>query len=255
MNVASRTQVGEISVAEDLTFSDLRDALAAGWSDYRAFPMGGLFFGLIFVLGGIGLSYFLLVSGEMVWAIPATAGFPLLAPFAAAGLYEISRRRMEGLPLTWKPVLGAIRAGDGQVAFMGMLAFVLFSFWVILAHTIFGMFMNEATMSGDILGTLLSLHGLAMLAIGTIAGAVVAWTLYMTTVISLPMLLDKEVDFITAMIVSMRVVRVNRAVMSLWACVIAVALVAAMLPAFLGLLLVLPVFGHATFHLYRRAVR
>lgn len=245
-----------LQTASDLTAQDLRVALAAGWQDFRAYPMYGLFFGAFYVLIGLALAYGLLVRGEANWLIPAASGFPLLAPFAAVGLYEVSRRREAGLPLRWGAVLGAMKGrGDEQLPLMGGMLFVAFSFWMIIAHTIFGIFFAQSYMGSQSWAFLLTGEGIAMLAIGGAAGAVLAWLFYCVTVISLPVLVDRDVDFITAIIASLRTVSHNRAVMLGWAMVVAIALFLAMLPLFAGLLVVLPVLGHATWHLYRRVTR
>jgi uncharacterized membrane protein len=255
MNAVSQEKALPISIAGDLTVGDLTGAIAAGWRDFRACPQYGLFFGAVFVIVGLVLTHLLLNRGEYFWLIPAMAGFPLIAPFAAAGLYEASRRRLAGERASWRPVLAAVSAGDGQLPVMGVIAFVIFAFWVILAHTVFGVFLGQSGMGADPIRTLLSPAGLGMLAVGGAIGGIIALLLFTIMVVSLPMLIDREVDFITAIITSIRVVGQNRAVMLAWAIIIALILFAAMIPALLGLLVALPVLGHATFHLYRRAVR
>jgi uncharacterized membrane protein len=244
-------------VASDLTWSDLSAALAAGWRDFVAMPWFGLFFGGVYVLAGLGIGWTSLTGGEPTWLIPAIAGFPLVAPFIAVGLYEASRRRAAGEPLNWRAVLGALKGhGDDQILSMGVIVFVAFSFWMIVAHAIFAIFMAESGMGGaeDALAAFLTPSGLAMLAVGSAVGAVMAFAFYAMTVISLPMLVDRKVDFLTAIITSLKVIRGNLVVMLGWAAVIAAVLFVAMLPAFLGLLVALPVLGHATWHLYGRAV-
>lgn len=244
-----------IRVAQDLDTGDLRIALAKGWEDFRAAPQVGLFFAAIYTLGGIALYFGLYARGEWAWFIPIAAGFPLLAPFAAVGLYEASRRREAGLPFDWGGILGAIRGrGDEQLLLMAVTVLIMFGFWVILARGIFAIFFSLSGIGAETLGMLLSGPGIMMLIVGSAAGALVALALFTVTVASLPMLLDRDVDFVTAMISSAEVVRSNHVTMFKWALLIAVALFVAMLPVFLGLLVVLPVLGHATWHLYRRAI-
>ncbi|MFN3988673.1 MAG: DUF2189 domain-containing protein [Erythrobacter sp.] len=242
-------------VVSDLALSDLAAALGAGWRDFLKLPQFGLFFGGVYVLSGLAIGWLALASGEIAWLIPAIAGFPLVAPFVAVGLYEASRRREAGEVLQWRGVLGALRGhGDDQILSMGVIVFVAFSFWMIVAHAIFAIFMSESGLGGERLDAFLTPAGLAMLAVGGLVGGIMALAFYAMTVISLPMLVDRKVDFLTAIIASFKVVRGNLFVMLVWAGVIAVLLFAAMLPAFLGLLVALPVLGHATWHLYRRAV-
>ena len=250
-----QTPYPRFPVARDLVRRDLGRALAAGWRDFAAHPVYGLFFGAIYVLGGLLTWYALVTKGATVWLIPLAAGFPLIAPFTAVGLYEVSRRREAGLPLSWKAVLGALRGrGDDQLLLMGGFIFVGFTFWIILAHGIFAIFAAELGPKGESLAGLQTGMGLAMLGFGSVVGALVAFVFYAVTLISLPMLVDREVDLLTAIITSLRAIQANLAVLLVWAAFIAMALFAAMIPAFLGLLVVLPVLGHATWHLYRRAV-
>lgn len=241
-------------VVRELTVSDLGAALSAGWADFRSQPAFGLFFAAIYVLSGLFLYYALLVRGEAIWLVPAAAGFPIVAPFTAVGLYEVSRRREAGLPMSWRASIGALRGhGDDQPLMMGGMLFIAFSFWIGIAHGIFAIFI-----SGSAGATSLELFqttpGLLMLAVGGTAGALLALALYAVTVISLPLLVDREVDFLTAIMASLNTIRSNPQTLLVWAAVIAIALFAAMIPLFLGLLIVLPVLGHATWHLYRRAV-
>jgi uncharacterized membrane protein len=245
-------------VARDLTWVDLTRALTAGWRDFLAMPQFGLFFGGFYVIAGIAIGWVTITGGELTWLIPAIAGFPLVAPFIAVGLYEASRRRAAGDVPSWRAVLGALRGhDDDQILSMGVIVFVAFSFWMIIAHAIFAVFMAESGMSaggGGALAAFLAPAGLAMLAVGSAVGAVMAFAFYAMTVISLPMLVERKVDFLTAIITSIKVVRGNFAVMLGWAAIIAALLFVAMLPGFLGLLVALPVLAHATWHLYVRAV-
>jgi len=243
-------------IAQDLTVSDLRQALAAGWSDFRAHPFFGLLFSGVYAFVGLGLFLGVSTWGGLAWYIPAIAGFPIVAPFIGVGLYEVSRRRELGLPMRWAPILKAIRGhGDDQIALMGGLVFVAFSFWVILAHTISLVFLPDIGATTNPLGAFVTGPGIAMLAVGSAVGGLMAWVLFSLTIISLPMLVDRDVDCITAMIASVKAVRSNLAIMLIWAMFVAMALVAGMALLFLGLLVVLPVLGHATWHLYRRAVQ
>lgn len=255
MSMTGQAQVAPVTVARDLKLDDLRTAVAAGWQDFRAYPAFGLFFAAIYVVAGLFLYFVQFARGDFVWFVPAAAGFPLLAPFAAVGLYEVSRRREAGLPLTWASILGAMRGrGDEQILSMGVIVFVAFGFWLMLAHGIFAVFMAEAGAETKGLTVFLTGAGLVMLMVGGIVGALMALAFYAITVVSLPLLVDREVDFITAIIVSLATIRSNRVVMLIWAALIAISLFFAMLPLFLGLLVVLPVLGHATWHLYRRVV-
>lgn len=255
MSVGLEAENASAGVMRDLTFGDLWAALAAGWRDFRAFPAFGLFFASIFVVAGLLLAGELVVRGAALWLLPAAAGFPLLAPFVAVGLYEVSRRRENGSPMTWGVILGALRGrGDDQLILMGGCLFVGLTFWIILAHGIFAIFLSYSGIGSESLEFLQTPQGALMLLVGGVVGAIIALLFYSVSVFSLPMLVDRDVDFITAIIVSLATVRANLPVLLAWAVLIAAALFLAMLPLFLGLLIALPVFGHATWHLYRRSI-
>ena len=238
-----------------LTLAEIYASLRAGWWDFRTAPAFGLFFSAVYVLGGFTLV--LLGAGTVAWTLMISLGFPLVAPFAAVGLYEVSRRLEDGEALEWRAILGVVvREKDRQIPWMGAIIVIYFLFWSFLAHMIFALFMGlsvmtNATSSYDIYFTQ---TGLTMIAVEFVVGGIFAFLLFALTVVSLPLLLEKEVDFISAMLLSFATVRENLPVMLVWAFIIAVLAIIAMLPYFLGLFIVLPVLGHATWHLYRRAL-
>ena len=238
-----------------VTLHELYASLRAGWWDFKRAPAFGLFFSAVYVLAGLGLVTF--GAGTVAWTLMISLGFPLVAPFAAVGLYEVSRRLENGELLEWRGILGVVaRERRRQIPWMGAIIVIYFLFWTFLAHMIFALFMGltvmtNATTSLDIYFTQ---TGMTMAAVELAVGGVFAFVLYSLTVVSLPLLLEKEIDFITAMILSFSTVKANFPVMAVWAFVIAALLCVGMLPFFLGLLVVLPVLGHATWHLYRRAL-
>ncbi|MCC5964648.1 MAG: DUF2189 domain-containing protein [Natronohydrobacter sp.] len=255
MSSAVNLPPSPIPAPQKLNYADLADVLRAGLRDFRRAPIFGIVFSLVYVLGGLVLYAVFLASGQSWWFIPIAVGFPLLAPFAATGLYEVSRRLEQNEPLNWNAVAGCVLAQkDRQVPSMAMVIMLAFMFWVFVAHTIFALFFGLRPITSSSAEMLLSGPGLMMLLVGGTIGGVMAATLFALTVVSLPLLLDREVDFITAMITSFKVVTTNFAVMAVWAVLIAGLLFIGMLPLFLGLFLVLPVLGHATWHLYRKAL-
>lgn len=255
MEQTEQAPAAPVTVAGDLTAADLRAALAAGWRDFMACPQYGLVIAGVYVLAGIGIAYALYAFGEAIWLVPAIACFPLIAPFTAVGIYEVSRKREAGAEIGWRDVLGALRGrGDDQIMGLGVIIFVIMSFWVILAHGIFYIFLADAGMTQESLAFLTTTSGLLMLLVGGAVGGGIALFTFCLTVMSLPMLLDRDVDLISAMIASWKAVSRNRPVMFAWAALIAVLLFLASVPAFIGLLLVLPLLGHASWHLYRRVI-
>lgn len=244
----------ELPVIRDVPISTVPEALRRGMQDFRRAPAFGLFFSGVYVLGGIVLWLVLWANGQEWWLIPFIAGFPLIAPFAAIGLFEVSRRLEAGEPLLWREVLGVVFAQkDRQLPSMGMVVLMMFMFWVFVAHTIFAVFMGTRALTNISTSpeVLLTPHGVMMLAVGTLVGAGMASVLFSITVIGLPLLMEREVDVVTAMIASVEAVRTNPGMMLGWATTIAVLLFAAMVPMFLGLFVVLPVLGHASWHIYR----
>jgi len=231
----------------------LREVLRLGWRDFVRAPVYGVLFSLVYVLGGMLLFAVATAAAAEYWFIPIAVGFPILAPFAATGLYEVSRRLESGEALSMGAVLGCVFAQkDRQVPSMAMFVVLVFMFWVFVAHTTFALFWGLQPVGLSMREMLLSGTGLTMLAFGTMVGGAMAAVFFALTVVSLPLLLDREVDFISAMIASFQCVMANPWVMARWALLIAVGLFLAMLPGFLGLFIALPVFGHASWHLYRR---
>jgi uncharacterized membrane protein len=240
----------------ELDLSDLKASLALGWQDFRRAPLYGLVFALVYVLGGWLIWWATTTKGQIWWTLPASAGFPILGPFIACGFYEISRR-LQAREALDAGIFGVIwRQKDRQIPSIAAVIVVFFLFWNFLAHMIFALFLGNAPMTNvsSSLAVFATPEGMAMLAVGTAVGAVFATLLFSLTVVSLPMLLDREVDFVTAMLTSFALVRENPVVMLGWGALIGFALFVGMLPGFLGLFLVLPLFGHASWHLYRRAI-
>ncbi|MDX5359464.1 MAG: DUF2189 domain-containing protein [Rhodobacterales bacterium] len=251
------TEAAPPAIIRALSNADLAASLRAGWRDLTRAPLFGLFFSAVYVAGGWLLWWALTTTGQVWWTIPVTLGFPLLGPFVAVGFYEISRRLEAGKALDWPGVLGVIlRQKDRQIPSIAAVIVVFFLFWNFLAHMIFALFMGLQVMTNISTSyeAFLTPNGLAMIAMGTAVGAGFSAVLFSMTVVALPMLLDREVDFVTAMLTSLAVVRRNPGVMLGWGLLIAVLLFVAMIPAFLGLFLVLPLLGHASWHLYRRAL-
>lgn len=238
-----------------VTLNELWICLKAGLHDFRRAPAFGLFFSGVYVIGGFLMLW--LGAGHVTWILATSLGFPLAAPFAAVGLYEVSRRLEAGHSLNWHKVLGVVwNERRRQIPWMGAIIVIYFLFWTFLAHMIFALFMGLSTMTNVTQGydIFLTTNGMTMIAVELGVGAIIAFLLFSLTVVSLPLLLEKEVDFVSAMILSFRMVQENLFVMLVWAGLIAALSLLALAPLFLGLIIVLPVLGHATWHLYRRAL-
>ncbi|WP_322988469.1 DUF2189 domain-containing protein [Hoeflea sp.] len=238
-------------------FADVKASLADGWADFRAHPGFGLFFGGIYMVGGWLILAFLNRVGAPWMIIPLAIGFPLLGPFVAVGLYEVSRRRRAGEPVTRKGVLAQVfYQRERQLGWMAFVVMFIFWVWVYQVRLLFALFLGFKSFSSwdaFVQIVLSTPEGWGFLIVGTIVGAFLACVLFSTTVIALPMLAEREVDFVTAMITSVAVVVKNPLPMLAFGFIVGLATLVAMLPAFVGLLVILPVLGHATWHLYRRA--
>lgn len=242
-------------VVRRITAEDVYSALGEGWRDFRAVPRFGLFFGGVYALVGIALLVTFWVLDRPAWILPFAVAFPLVGPFVAVGLYEVSRRRERGEPLDWADVLGAVWGKrESQIPSMAFVVLAGLVIWMWAAGMLVILFLGRGGASGDLDAIFARDSGFWLVFVGTIVGAAIAFVLFSVTVVSLPMLVDRDVDFVTAMVVSLTAVRENLQPMLHWAWIVAGVLFVAMLPLFLGLVVALPVLGHATWHLYRKAI-
>ncbi|ALK10284.1 DUF2189 domain-containing protein [Blastochloris viridis] len=237
--------------------ADIKAAFAAGFADFKAAPQFGLFFGGLYAAAGLVLCWAAFVSGWVFLVFPLAAGFVLVGPFVAVGLYEVSRRREQGLPLSWRAILGAIRGqSQREIVMLGfVLTFVLVA-WVKLATLLYALTFGLHTVSPrDLLDVILTTpRGLVFLVAGNALGALIAFVVFAISVMSFPCLLDRDVDFATGIATSIEAVKVNPGPMFAFALAVAGLLAVAVAPLFLLLPVVLPVLGHATWHLYRRTI-
>ncbi len=242
-----------------LSVADIRACLMSGVTDFARAPRFGLFFGGTFALIGIIITL-ALTHWHMPWMIyPFAIGFPLIGPFAAAGLYEVSRRLETGEPLTWRAILSVVWAQRRrELSWMAFTMLFFFWVWMYQVRLMIALFLGRLSFStlDRFFSVLLTTpEGWLFLGVGHVIGAALALILFSITVISMPLLMEREYDFITAMITSVKVVIASPVAMLGWGAVVTLAVIAACVPFFLGLLVVLPILGHTTWHIYRRAVR
>jgi uncharacterized membrane protein len=244
-------------VVRRITTTDIAEALGQGLRDFQAMPLFGLAFGALYAAGGIAILLCLTAFGLVYLAYPLAAGFALIGPFVAIGLYEISRQREAGQKPSLRGIWTTVtsRGEIGWMAFVTLFIFIMWMYQVrLLIALLIGLNASFSSLREFMTVVLTTNEGLVFLAVGNAVGAALSLILFSLTVVSFPLLLDRDVDFVTAMITSVRAVVTSPLPMIGWAAIIVVLLIVSALPYFLGLLVTLPVLGHATWHLYRRIV-
>ena len=241
-----------------LTLQDLRACLKAGYEDFKAVRADAIFIVLIYPIAGL-VMFGLGMQADMVPLLaPLIAGFALIGPVAALGLYEISRRREQGHEVHWLDAFGVFRSPSlGAILALGFYLVMLLLVWLAAAHAIFlhTMGPQAPTALGQFLiQAVTTSAGWTMILAGTLVGFGFALVALAISVVSFPLLLDRKVGLPVAVVTSVRVLRRNPRVILTWGCIVAAFLVLGALPLMLGLIVVIPVLGHATWHLYRRAV-
>jgi uncharacterized membrane protein len=228
--------------------------LAAGWQDLWAQPNISLPYGAIFAITAALMTVGLFVADALPLLPALAGGFLLIGPLVAVGLYEASRLRVNGRKPRIAEVALAPRAARGQLAFAGALLLIIYLLWVRAAFLLFMLFIGGASLPppSEFMRLLLfTPHGLALLVVGTAVGAFLALFVFATTVVSIPMLLDRRIDVFSAAVASVRAVIANLKPMVLWAVLIAVIIAAGFATLFLGLAIAFPLIGHATWHAYQ----
>ena len=226
--------------------------LQAGWRDFRKTPGISLFYGGIVVAAGYAIVLGLFQMGRIELILPAMAGFLLIAPILAVGLYEASRLHDRAEPVTLWATLKAFTRNHAQVMLLGVLIMLFFLAWIRVALLLFALFFHaEApTLESLFAETLFSRDALIFLIVGSCIGFVLACIVFAIAVVSLPLLVDRRIDVITAVIVSWRVTRRNGRVLLGWAATIAVLAGIGMALFFVGLTVAMPLLGHASWHAY-----
>jgi uncharacterized membrane protein len=238
--------------------ADLMEALRQGFSDFWAAPTHLIFLGLLYPILGIFFAGLAFGNNMLPLLFPLMSGFALVGPLAAIGLYEISRERERGQEVSLKSVSNVFRSHSiGSIAALGVLLMVIFLTWLMVAQalyqSLFGWHAPES-MSAFLSEVFTTRNGWMLIILGNALGFVFSAVVFCISVISFPLLLDRDVGAIPAILTSIRAVAANPGTMLLWGLIIAAALVIGFIPLFIGLAIVLPVLGHATWHLYRKVV-
>lgn len=241
-----------------LQLADLRHALRKGWDDLAAMRSDVMFACLLYpMMGAVLLA--VATRGNLTHLLfPVLSGFALVGPVAALGLYELSRRRDAGLPVGWGEMFNVLRSPRfPRIVMLSLFNAVIFMAWLMLADAIYSMTLGPGVPSSpaDLLKAVVTTPaGWTLAIVGTGAGFVLAAATLAVSVVSFPLLLDRDVSLPVAVMTSVQVASENPVVIAVWGLIVAALLALGTLPALLGLIVVLPLLGHATWHLYRAAV-
>ncbi|MGF1649365.1 MAG: DUF2189 domain-containing protein [Hyphomicrobiaceae bacterium] len=233
------------------------DWLAAGWRDLWTIPQVSLTYGLVFSVIAVLLTYGLVSFGWQSLILALAGGFLIVGPFVATGLYDTSRRIGAGEPVSLSTAARAASNAKGQLSFMGAILFFALYVWVQLALLLFMLFIGSRGLppASEFIPTLLfTPHGLGLLVVGTAVGAVLAVVVFSISAVSVPLLMTRRIDAVSAISVSVEAVRRNPEAMGLWAALIAGFIALGILTLFVGLVIAFPLIGHATWHAYRALV-
>jgi uncharacterized membrane protein len=238
--------------------AELRDVLAKGFGDFAAYRTDVIFLCIIYPVVGLVLARLAAGYDMLPLIFPLASGFALVGPVAAVGLYEMSRRREQGVDITWADAFGVVRSPAlGAIIVLGLLLLAIFLLWLVAAYAIYEVTLGPqppasiASFARDVFTTG---AGWTLIGVGVSVGFLFALLVLTISVVSFPLLLDRDVGLYTAVMTSIRAVLANPAPMAIWGLIVAGGLVIGSIPLLLGLAIVMPVLGHATWHLYRKVV-
>ena len=245
------------AVLAPVSFRDIGSAIEAGVNDFASAPVVSICIALIYTLGGWLLAALLWQFNMPFLVYPVAMGFALVAPFVAVAFYEVSRSLATNVtPTVYKAWCAVCDAKNRDIRWMALITSFAFFLWMDMAAMITLSFFGAAALDlGELLTQIrTTTHGLIFLVVGHVVGAAIALLVFSISVISIPMLFDRDIDIATAIRTSVRVVKANPLPLALWCAVIAAAIVASIATGLLLLPVVLPVLGYASWHLYRKAV-
>ncbi|MEH2468713.1 putative membrane protein [Nitrobacteraceae bacterium AZCC 2161] len=256
---AQRTADAQTAPAiRTITSADLADALRLGWEDFKAVPSHAIMLCVIYPLVGLVLARTVLGYSILPLLFPLAAGFALIGPFAALGLYELSRRRELGDDASAWHAVDVLRSPSfGAMLGLGLALLVLFIVWIATAQAIYvSAFGNKpaAEIPNFVSKVLTTPQGWELIVVGCGVGFLFAVVALCVSVVSFPLMLDRHANVMDAVTTSLRAVARNPVPMAMWGLIVAALLVLGSLPLFLGLAVVIPLLGHATWHLYRKVV-
>lgn len=237
---------------------DLKDALTRGFDDFGAHRTDVLFVGVIYPVVGLLLARLAFGYDMLPLLFPLASGFTLVGPVAAVGLYEMSRRRAQGADISWADAFGVVRAPRfAAIAVLGLILMAIFVVWLFAANAIYAVTLGPqppVSIEAFVHDVLTTAAGWSLIVGGMGVGFLFAVLVLAISVVSFPLLLDRDVGLGTAVRTSVRAVATNPGSMALWGLIVAGGLVIGSIPMLVGLIIVVPVLGHATWHLYRKLV-
>lgn len=255
---AGRSHDAPLPAVRRIAASDLGDALARGIDDFAAFRSDVLFLAIVYPLAGLVLARLTFGYGLLPLLFPLASGFALIGPVAAVGLYEMSRRREAGADPRWADAFEVLRSPSiGAIVLFGLLLMAIFAIWLNVAIAIYDLTLGPeppASVGAFLSDVFTTEMGWTLIGVGVGVGFLFAVLVLAISAVSVPLLLDRDVGLTAAILTSLRAVRTNPGPMAVWGLIVAAGLVLGSLPLFLGLIFVMPVLGHATWHLYRRVV-
>lgn len=245
-------------VVRRIEAADLREVLAKGLDDFGAYRTDVIFLCLIYPVIGLVLARLAFGYGMLPLLFPLASGFALVGPVAAVGLYEMSRRREQGIDITWADAFAVVRSpAFGAITVLGLVLLAIFLLWLAAAYLIYQATLGPeppASIASFVRDVFMTGAGWTMIVAGVGVGFLFALLVLTISVVSFPLLLDRDVGLYTAVLTSIRAVLTNPGPMALWGLIVAAGLVIGSIPLFLGLIIAIPVLGHATWHLYRKVV-
>jgi len=256
--IAGASETPENPTIRKIGLGDLRQALVKGWQDFAAFPSQALFIVLIYPIVGFILLQLAIGNATLPLIFPLIAGFALVGPLAAVGLYELSRRREMGLDTRWTHAFDVLKSPSiFAIAALGIVLLILFSIWMMSAQSIYMALMGPYppdSIQSFVRDVLTTEAGWILILAGNAVGFLFATLALTIGAISFPMLVDRDVGAAAAVWTSIRVVLANPVTMAIWGFIVGSLLLLGSLPFFIGLAVVMPLLGHASWHLYRRVV-
>jgi uncharacterized membrane protein len=248
----------DLPIVRKVAPSDITDALREGFDDFLAMPSHLVFLAVIYPLCGMILVYVTSQQNLLQLLFPLASGFALVGPFAAIGLYEMSRRRELRLDTSWRHAFEVIRSPSiPSIIVLGLALVAIFALWVAAAQVLYAILFGPiapVSYTGFLSDIFSSGRGWALILLGCFIGFCFAIVAFSISVVAFPLLLDRDIGVAAAIGASVKTVLENPVTMALWGLTIAVLLLIGSLPLFLGLVVVMPVLGHATWHLYRKAI-